>query len=111
MWPPPPPQMPPQLKRKCIRSLGTQNIYASQGTYIKESTNQLGHFVLDGVALLPGDGDAHLLQSLQALLLRHLCSEGLLHSLALLPVDSLALLVGHGHTLLPEQKQKVSEDI
>jgi hypothetical protein len=32
--------------------------------------------------------------------------EGLLHSLALLPVDGLTLLVGQGHTLLPEQKAK-----
>ena len=62
----------------------------------------LGDLVLDGVALLPGHGDADLLQPVEALLLSHGRRDRLLDGDALGPGDGFALATRHSHTLLPE---------
>jgi hypothetical protein len=67
----------------------------------KIRTYQPVDLILDGVALLAGDGDADLLQPVHTLLLRHLGGEGFLHRLALLPRHSLALLSRHWLANLP----------
>ena len=88
----------------------TDNVYP---TNYEESTNfrnqcnylsiyLLGNLVLDGVALLPGHGDADLLQPVEALLLRHRGCDWLLDGDALGPGDGFALATRHSHTLLPE---------
>ena len=93
----------------------TDNVYP---TNYEESTNfrnqcnylsiyLLGNLVLDGVALLPGHGDAELLQPVEALLLGHRGGDGLVHGDALGPGHRPALTPRHRDALLPAGREKV----
>ena len=59
--------------------------------------------VLHGGALLAGHGHAEVLEPVEALLLGHLGGDRLLHRLALLPGDRLALLASYSPALLPRK--------